>query len=88
MLNLILKVSKSIFFIFISIDRSFASIVNAINIPSLILLGKYGHINSYIPYSCNFELPKNADIIHYERPASEISLELVMNRLAKKSVFE
>jgi hypothetical protein len=41
-----------------------------------------------MPYSCNFELPKNADIIHYERSASEISLELVMNRLAKKSVFE
>ena len=73
---------------FISIDSSFAHIANAFNTPSLILLGKYSHFNSYMPYSGNFELPENADIIHYERPASEIPLELVVDRLSRKNVFK
>jgi ADP-heptose:LPS heptosyltransferase len=73
---------------FISIDSSFAHIANAFNTPSLILLGKYSHFKSYMPYSGNFELTENADLIHYERPASEIPLELVINRLSKKNIFK
>ena len=72
----------------ISIDSSFAHIANAFNIPSLILLGKYSHFNSYMPYSGNFELTENAEIIHFERPASEIPLELVVDRLARKNIFK
>ena len=39
-------------------------------------------------HAINFELPENADIIHYERPASEIPLELVVDRLSKKNIFK
>lgn len=75
-------------FFFISIDSSFAHIANAFNIPSLILLGKYSHFNSYMPYSGNFESSRNADIIHFEKPAAEIDLELVIDRLSNKNVFK
>ncbi len=63
---------------FIGIDSGFAHIANALNVPGVILLGKYRTWDSYMPYSGNYaNNVKSRILLHKGEPLSAITAQEV-----------
>lgn len=65
---------------FIGIDSSMAHIANALNVPGIILLGKYRDFERYMPYSGNYQNGIRSRIIYAPpgEPASVIRVQEVV----------
>ncbi len=65
--------------LFVGVDSVFAHVANALQIRSVILLGKFRNFNSYFPYSGDFSRSPSFHIIRASdnKPTAEISVDEV-----------
>lgn len=79
---------------FVGVDSSMAHLANALGVPGVVLLGKYGNFPHYMPYSGDYQNGSNAVILRacHQAPAREIpvqdvwrALEQLLNRKAAKN---
>ena len=66
--------------LFIGIDSAFGHVANCFKTPSIILLGKYKHFDTYLPYSGSFPDSDNFKILRAPvgHPASDIDFNDVL----------
>ena len=66
--------------LFIGIDSAFGHVANCFQTPSIILLGKYKHFDTYLPYSGPFPNSNNFKILRAPsgHPASDIDFNNVL----------
>lgn len=71
--------------LFIGIDSSLAHLANALNVPGVILLGKYYSFTRYMPYSGNYQKGINSQILYAknDRPAFAITVAEVLAAVSK-----
>lgn len=69
--------------LFIGIDSGPAHIANACGTYGIILLGKYGHFECYMPFSGNYSNQKNASIVYAPNgeSAKMISVEQIYQKI-------
>ncbi len=68
---------------FIGIDPSMAHLANALGVPGVVLLGKYGPFSRYMPYSGAYQDGSNAKVLYADNdgPARDISVQSVITAL-------
>ncbi len=71
--------------LFVGIDSSMAHLANALNIPGVILLGKYRNFTHYMPYSGKYQDGTNAIVLYApkDKPAAEISVSQVYQSICQ-----
>lgn len=69
--------------LFVGIDSSMAHFANALNIPGIVLLGKYRIFERYMPYSGNYQKGVNSVIVYASKgkPASDIKVKTVTKEI-------
>ena len=70
--------------LFVGIDSAMAHFANALNIPGVVLLGKYRTFERYMPYSGNYQKGINSCVIYADNgfPAADIPLETVIEKIS------
>ena len=63
--------------LFVGIDSGPAHLANAVGTFGIILLGEYKIFKRYMPFSGGFKNGKNATILHYDGPVSDIPVNMV-----------
>ena len=69
--------------LFVGIDSAMAHFANALNIPGVVMLGKYRAFERYMPYSGNYQNGINSCIIYADKgfPAADIAVEKVIEKI-------
>lgn len=67
--------------VFVGIESAVAHYANALDKPSLILIGSYNNFEEYTPYSA---WDNNFTMVRTKGPAKNLSVEIVQERLADK----
>ena len=65
--------------LFIGIDSAFGHVANCFRTPSIILLGKYKHFDTYLPYSGQF--PDSDDFKILRAPSGRPASDIVFNNV-------
>lgn len=69
--------------LFLGIDSCFAHAANAFEVPGVVLLGQLAGFKRYQPYTGNYKVGKDCDIIHFDGPVKAIPVDSIIDRCKK-----
>ena len=70
--------------LFVGVDSGPAHLANAVGTAGVILLGRLGEFQRYLPYSGGYADGSNAELLYASGPAAELSVDSVMAALLRR----